>query len=178
MLKLTANICRSPYYWLLIFLFALSLELIALYFQYQLGYGPCVLCVEIRAIVLAVMLVALVGMFTARYRWMANLTNSLLLGSGVGLYFKVDYLLLVERNMVESACGFKPDFPSWMPLDKWLPSVFEAWEACGYTPMLWLDITMAEALNYCAIFLIALGAISLILNCLFGKTERSLKLFK
>jgi disulfide bond formation protein DsbB len=86
MLKLAANICRSPLYWLLIFLFGLSLELIALYFQYQLGYGPCVLCVEIRAIVLAVMLLALLGIFTANNRLMANLANILLFASGAALY--------------------------------------------------------------------------------------------
>jgi disulfide bond formation protein DsbB len=87
-------------------------------------------------------------------------------------------LLLVERNLVDSACGFKADFPSWIPLDKWLPSVFEPWEACGYTPMLWLDITMAEGLIYSSVSLIALGVISLVLNCLFGTSYGRSKAFR
>ncbi|MEH6443859.1 MAG: disulfide bond formation protein B [Oceanospirillaceae bacterium] len=177
MLKLAANFCRSSGYWLLIFLFALSLELIALYFQYQLGYGPCVLCVEIRAIVFSVMVIALIAIFACHYRILANLMNLLLIASGVGLYLKSNYLLLIERNLVEGSCGFKPNFPTWLPLDEWIPSVFQAWEACGYTPMLWLEITMAEGLIYCSWFVIALGAISLLLNLFFGKRERGLQLF-
>ncbi len=177
MLKQAANLCRSSVYWLLILLFGLSLELIALYFQYQLGYGPCVLCVEIRAIVLAIIIIALFGIVFSSNRFMANFMNILLAATGVGFYLKSDYLLLIERNLVEGSCGFKANFPSWMPLDQWLPSVFEPWEACGYTPMLWFDITMAEGLVYCSIFVFALGAISLILNVLFGKSRREMSLF-
>lgn len=177
MLKLAANFCRSSVYWLLIFLFGLSLELIALYFQYQLGYGPCVLCVEIRAIVLAVMLVALIGMFISSSRLGANLMNALLIGCGVSFYLKADYLLLIERNLVEGSCGFKANFPNWLPLDTWFPSVFEPWEACGYTPMLWFNITMAEGLIYCSIGILAIASISLLLNLCFGKKQRELQLF-
>ncbi len=177
MLKQAANLCRSSVYWLLILLFGLSLELIALYFQYQLGYGPCVLCVEIRAIVFGIIVIALLGMLLSSNRFMANIMNLLLAGAGVSFYLKSDYLLLIERNLVEGSCGFKANFPSWMPLDTWLPSVFEPWEACGYTPMLWFNITMAEGLIYCSIFIFALGAISFLLNLFFGKTPKEMSLF-
>jgi disulfide bond formation protein DsbB len=40
----------------------------------------------------------------------------------------------------------KLGFPDWIALDKWLPSVFEPWEPCGYTPELLFGITMAEGL--------------------------------
>ena len=177
MLSLIANISRSTSYWFLIFLMALSLELIALYFQYQLGYGPCVLCVEIRALVFAVMLIALVAMLLCQYRLIANLMNLALSGAGAALYLKSDLLLRIERNQVESTCGFKADFPQWLPLDQWLPAVFEPWEACGYTPMLWLDITMAEALIYCSIAITLLGLISLFINVAFGRKKDKLELF-
>ena len=177
MFKLAANLCRSTGYWFLIFLFALSLEVIALYFQYQLGYGPCVLCVEIRAIVGAIMLIAMLEMLFANNRTMANIFNILLAATGAFFYDKADYLLRIERNLVESACGFSADFPNWLPLDKWLPSVFEPWEACGYTPNLWFNITMAEALVYCSIFIFALGSLALLLNLVAGRREHSLNLF-
>jgi len=172
MLSFAANICRSSSYWLLIFIAGLSLELIALYFQYQLGYGPCVLCIEIRAVVFLIMLISLLAMLLCRYRVLANLMNLALSAAGVLLYFKADLLLRIERNQVESACGFKADFPQWLPLDVWLPSVFEPWEACGYTPMLWLDITMAEALVYCSYGVIATGVLMLATNLLFGKKKQ------
>jgi disulfide bond formation protein DsbB len=177
MLKLAANLCRYPSYWLLIFLFGVAMELIALYFQYQLGYGPCVLCVEIRAIVLAIIIIALIGVFSCTNRTMANLMNIALMGAGTFFYFKSEYLLLIERNLIDGSCGFKANFPQWMPLDKWLPSVFEPWEACGYTPMLWFNITMAEGLMYCAILIFSLGAVSLLLNAFLGKKKRTSNLF-
>ena len=177
MLTLAAKICRTTGYWFLLFLFAISLELIALYFQYQLGYGPCVLCVEIRAIVLGVALISLLGMLVCRYRVLANLMNIGLIGIGAFMYLKSDLLLKIENNEIESVCGFKPDFPQWLPLDIWLPSVFEAWEACGYTPEMWVDITMAQALIYCSIGIIALGVFALTANILFGKEKQDLQLF-
>ncbi len=177
MLIFGANLCRYSIYWLLVLLFALSLELIALYYQYSLGYGPCVLCVEIRAIVLAIAVIALIGMFTCKNRTMANALNLAMMAAGTFFYFKAEYLMLIERNLVEGACGFKANFPQWMPLDKWLPSVFEPWEACGYTPMLWFNITMAEGLIYCAIFVFSLGACSLLLNAFYGRDKRTSNLF-
>ncbi len=167
MFKLATKLCQSTGYWLLVFLFALSLELIALFFQYQFGYGPCVLCVEIRALIFGVMLLAIVGMLAASIRLISILLNVGITACGISLYLKAEHLLKIERNLVESACGFKANFPSWLPLDKWLPSVFEPWEACGYTPMMWLDYTMAEALIYCSYFVIGLGLAGLLLNLFF-----------
>jgi len=177
MLSLAANICRSSSYWFLIFIAGLSLELIALYFQYQLGYGPCVLCIEIRAVIFIIMAIALVAMLLCRIRLFANIMNIALSAAGALFYIKSDLLLRIERNQVESTCGFKAEFPQWLPLDVWLPAVFEPWEACGYTPMLWLDITMAEALVYCSYAVIALGVLMLIINLLFGKKKQNPALF-
>jgi len=170
-MKFLANICCSRAYWLLVFIFALSLELIALYYQYQLGYGPCLLCVEVRAIVLAIMLIAIIGMLTCRIRALANLMNILLAGSGIAFYIKSILLVRIERNEIESSCGFKADFPNWLPLDTWLPAVFEPWEACGYTPMMKFGLTMGETLVYCSYFIFSLGAVALILNLAFGKKK-------
>lgn len=177
MLTLAANMCRSSGYWFLLFLFSLSLELIALYFQYQLGYGPCVLCIEIRAVVLVIGIISLLAMFICRFRLLANLMNLALISIGAIMYLKSELLLKIERNEIESLCGFKADFPQWLPLDQWLPSVFEAWEACGYTPMLWFDTTMAEALIYCSISIMAVGAFALVVNILFGQEKPKLQLF-
>ena len=177
MQKLLANICRSKLYWSLVFLFALSLELIALYYQYELGYGPCILCVEVRAIVFAIMLIALSGIVLGRVKWVTNLTNIALSASGVFLYLKAKLLVSIERNEIESACGFKANFPQWLPLDTWLPSMFEPWEACGYTPMMMFDNTMGELLVYCAMFIFSLGVLGLIVHLLFGKHLQARSLF-
>jgi disulfide bond formation protein DsbB len=36
--------------------------------------------------------------------------------------------------------------PDWLPLDQWLPPLFQVHEACGYTPSLPVGFTMAEVL--------------------------------
>lgn len=177
MLKALANLCRSPVYWFLIFLFTLSLELVALYFQYQLGYGPCVLCIHIRFIVAALMLTSILGMICCGSRLLANLMNIITITLGAVFYQKADEILRIERNEIESSCGFSAGFPDWLPLDQWLPSVFEPWESCGYTPLMWFDFTMAEVLIACSLFVVAMGSLSLLFNIFFGRQNRSLQLF-
>ena len=48
---------KSVWYWLAILGLGAFMEAAALYFQYGLGYGPCVLCIHIRIYVMAIMLV-------------------------------------------------------------------------------------------------------------------------
>ena len=58
--KLT-SIGRSGYYWSFLIVLGLSMEGTALYFQYVLGDGPCVLCIQVRIWVLAIILLAIFG---------------------------------------------------------------------------------------------------------------------
>jgi disulfide bond formation protein DsbB len=48
--------------------------------------------------------------------------------------------------------------PAWFALDKWLPSVFEVQTACGYTPIVLFEISMAEALLVISIVLLIISA--------------------
>ena len=36
--------------------------------------------------------------------------------------------------------------PAWFALDKWFPAIFEVQTSCGYTPIIFFNITMAEIL--------------------------------
>jgi disulfide bond formation protein DsbB len=55
-------------------------------------------------------------------------------------------VLGIERYWFEGSCTMDAPFPNWLPLHEWLPSVFEPWELCGYTPEIIRGITMAESL--------------------------------
>ena len=49
MINALSSIARSRTFWFLVLLACVVLEGTALYYQYILDYGPCVLCVHIRA---------------------------------------------------------------------------------------------------------------------------------
>lgn len=133
-------------YWLLLALAGLALEAGALYFQYALDEWPCVLCIHVRILVLAFVLLALVALFftesIAAMRLFHGL-NTLLMAWLVERSWQV---LAVERGWVFGDCDMELGMPAWFALDKWLPSLFEVQTACGYSPLILFDFTMAEAL--------------------------------
>jgi len=130
--------------WLSLLVFSLALEGAALVFQYVLDYGPCILCVQIRAVLLVIALIALGALLLPK---VTKISAPLLtLPSSAAFVWLCYQVLGIERGWFEGSCTFEPAFPSWIPLHEWLPSVFEPWELCGYTPDIIFGITMAEML--------------------------------
>jgi disulfide bond formation protein DsbB len=145
-LKILAGVSVSRWYWLALLALGLSLEATALYYQYVAGYGPCVLCIQVRIGVLALMLVGLLGLAVHRV-WAGRLTAHLLTTAVLaGLVQRAWLLLGIERGFVEGECSFDLGLPPWLALDKWFPAMFQVHEACGYTPQLPGGVTMAEVL--------------------------------
>jgi disulfide bond formation protein DsbB len=145
-LNVLVNIAMSRWYWLSLLLLGLSLEAIALYYQYVLDYGPCVLCIQVRIWVLGLVLVAPLALALCRIRagrLVAHLVTTAILA---GLAQRAWLLLGVERGFVEGECSFDLGLPSWLALDQWFPALFQVHEACGYTPVLPFGFTMAEVL--------------------------------
>lgn len=146
LLKRFTALGRSPWYWLCMLATGIAMEAIALYFQYILDYGPCVLCIHIRIWIMALILIALTGLIAGRNRTAGILLHSLSLIAAIGLAERSWLTLAIERNLIESSCTMGSGLPDWFALDKWLPSLFEPWELCGWTPELLFGITMAEGL--------------------------------
>lgn len=153
------DLSRQRRYWLLLLLFGIALEGSALYYQYALDEWPCVLCIHVRMLVLAFMLLALLALFCtdspATMRLLHG-ANSLLM---LWLVERSWQVLAVERGWVFGECDMELGMPAWFALDKWLPSVFEVQTACGYTPLLLFGITMAEALLVISVLLLIISAI-------------------
>lgn len=143
--KLTC-LSRCKWYWLSIIAIGLGMEGIALFYQYGLDYGPCVLCIHIRIWILALVAVAVLGLFSRHHAEFAKITHLMVLACGVGLFERSWKTLAVERGWIIDACSMDSGLPNWFALDKWLPTFFEPWEPCGYTPELLFGITMAEGL--------------------------------
>jgi disulfide bond formation protein DsbB len=129
-----------------------------LYYQYVLDEWPCVLCIHVRILVLAFVLIGVLALFCTASTSLMRLfhgLNTLIMGWLVERSWQV---LAVERGWVFGDCDMELGMPAWFALDKWLPSVFEVQTACGYTPLILLQISMAEALLVISVGLMIMSA--------------------
>jgi len=157
MLNRLGTIGAGAWYWLAILATGLSLEAVALYYQYALDYYPCVLCIHVRIWVLGFVLAAMLALFVRSFRYLRTLMHGLTVVLSLGLLERAWMLLGIERGTVEGSCSFDSGLPAWFALDQWFPALFKVWEACGYTPELLFGITMAESL-------VLLGAATLLVS--------------
>ena len=170
MLNKLATLNRSAGFWLLLMLFAMGMLGMALFYQYVLGTLPCVLCVQIRAWVTAILLLAVLGLFLRHSRVGVILSNFLVLLASLAFAERAYVTLGTERGFVEGTCGMNPHFPAWLKLDDWLPAVYKPLESCGYTPWVIPDmLTMAEALMLVAVLLVLLMAVMLVTSLFSSK---------
>ncbi len=166
MLTKLATLAAGAGYWLGLLLIALALEATALYYQYALDYGPCVICIHIRIWVAALALLALAALWLRRSRAGLLLAQGLALVVLAGFSERAWLLLAVEQGRVQGECNFDSGLPAWFALDHWLPQLFQVKEACGITPPLPLGITMAEALLPLAAGLLILNLVLLLASAL------------
>jgi len=136
-----------------------AMEGTALFYQHVLGYGPCVLCIQTRIWVLAIILFALVGLGLRRLFWPGVISHLVMTGLFLGLLDRSWLLFGTERGIVFADCGFNLGLPAWLALEDWFPSMFMIYEACGYTPELLFGITMAEGLLAMSSVLVLTGAV-------------------
>lgn len=141
-----ANLAISRSYWLLVLLITVSMEAIALYFQYVLDYGPCVLCIHIRILLAALIPVCILALLITGSKFGRVLCHFSTLAIAAVMTERSWQLLGVERGFIDGSCSMESGLPDWLAFEKWWPEIFEIWEPCGYTPELVMGITMAEAL--------------------------------
>ncbi|GGK76158.1 disulfide bond formation protein B [Amphritea balenae] len=146
MLDSLQRFVRSYWYWLAIIATGLAMEAVALYFQYALGYGPCVLCIHVRIWVMAFIILATLGLLLRNSRPAIISISGLTVIAALGLAERSWMTFAIERNLIEGSCTMGSGLPDWFALDRWFPAVFEPWELCGWTPELLFGITMAEGL--------------------------------
>jgi disulfide bond formation protein DsbB len=141
-----AIIGRSVWYWLALVLIGLSFEGVALFYQHVLDEMPCVLCIHVRLLVLALILVALVALLLRHSRWLNGVLHLSTVVVAAALLERSYQLLGTERGFTFGDCGMDLGLPDWLALDVWFPALFQVQTSCGYTPELLFGITMAEAL--------------------------------
>ncbi len=148
-------------FWLCVAAAALAMEGVALFYQYGLGYGPCILCIHVRIWVAAIFLIGLLGFALNRVRIARLVSHVALLAASVGLLERSWQTFATEKGISDSSCGFSLGLPDWFAPDRWLPWLFEAKELCGYTPMMPLGLSMAEVLLAAASVAVLISAAGL-----------------
>jgi disulfide bond formation protein DsbB len=164
-----AIIGKSAWYWLALVLIGLSFEGVALFYQYALEEPPCVLCIHVRLLVLALLLIALAALFLRHFKWPNVLAHLLTVLVAAGLLERSYQLLGTERGFTVGDCGFDLGLPDWLAVDTWFPALFQVQSTCGYTPELLFGITMAEAL---LVFSVVFVLISLAMTLASGLTNK------
>ena len=143
---------RRPF-WAVLLIVCVAMMAVALFYQYWLGYEPCVLCVHIRAWVIALGLISAAALIipSAGFR-----VVSLLASIGViGMFIEnVTDLWLIETGRKMGSCSWSAGFPDYLPLNEWAPFLFEIGGICGQSPDMLFGITMAESLLGVTLFLV------------------------
>ncbi|WP_182073677.1 MULTISPECIES: disulfide bond formation protein DsbB [unclassified Serratia (in: enterobacteria)] len=130
--------------WLLMALTALVLELVALYFQHVMLLQPCVMCIYERCALFGILGASLVGAIAPKtpLRYVAILLWMYSAWEGVQLAWKHTMIQLHPSPF--NTCDFFVSFPSWLPLDKWLPAVFHASGDCSVRQWQFLTLEMPQ----------------------------------
>ena len=128
-----ANLSTQRTPWLLFSGIVFLLEVTALFFQYNMGLAPCIMCIYQRTAVLGLLFAGIIG---------ASKPNNLAVRIVAYTTWGISSVwgLLIAREHIEMqtttdpfafSCEFEPNFPEFMPLHHWIPQFFEATGDCG-----------------------------------------------
>ena len=164
MLPILSRIPNCRIWWAGLFLFCLIAEIVALYYQYQLNYLPCVLCIHVRMLLFALMIISIIGFVFAGNTKIA--LGAFILSSAVWIWMaeRSWQLLGTERGWIFGECQMKSGLPNWLNLEGWFPWIFQIHEPCGYTPYLVSKISMAEVLIVVSVLACVFSAVVLVTN--------------
>lgn len=145
MLNLLSQYSRGRIAWFLLLISTLLFEATALFFQHGLGLAPCTLCIYQRIAILGILLASLIALCSPKhfiFRIIATFVWLYSAFEGFNLaYFQAR--LQFAPNLTDT-CAINPEFPSWLPLDKWLPNVFGAYGYCADKLWSFLTIEMSQ----------------------------------
>ncbi|MBV7388364.1 disulfide bond formation protein DsbB [Pasteurellaceae bacterium TAE3-ERU1] len=164
MLGYLKRISLGRFSWFLVLLSALTFEGVGLYFQHIKQLDPCVMCIYERVAFAGIALAGLLGWLAPRWLVVRLLALALGLFSAVrGLLLAIKHVDFQLNPAPWNQCPLTVQFPKTLPLDQWLPQVFQASGPCSEIKWQWLGFSMPQWLimvfaMYIAIF--ALVALS------------------
>ncbi len=124
---------------------ALMLECAALYFQHVMKLQPCVMCIYERIALLGIIAAGLIGAIAPQnglLRWLAIIVWIYSAWRGLDLAWEHTMLQLYPSPF--ASCDFFVNFPEWLPLNQWVPAVFEATGDCSVKQWVFLGWDMPQ----------------------------------
>lgn len=149
---------------IMLILASFGMELFGLFTQYFLGFEPCANCVQIRLLIIFIAMAGVLHYFSGESFTTKIMTLSL---SIVSIYYSLKISWenhLIETGQVLSNCSQSSPFPSFIPLDSWLPVLFEPKGPCGTPAPLWGDISFTDLSIVGLALLLGLVILILVLN--------------
>ncbi|XNM64588.1 disulfide bond formation protein DsbB [Escherichia coli] len=162
MLRYLNQSSRGRSAWLLMALTAFALELVALWFQHVMLLKPCVLCIYERCALFGIPgATRFVVPSRRRVRCVTLRFFCSIYSAFRGLQLAWEHTMIQLHPSPFMTCDFMARFPSWLPLDKWLPQVFvtsrlvRQWEFLTLEMPQWLVGVFAAYLIVALLVLIA-----------------------
>ncbi len=174
MLYLLNQYSRGRFAWFLLFLSTAIFELTALYFQHGLGLAPCTLCIYQRCAIYGIMFGSIVGLIKPK-KLIFRLAGILiwLFSAFKGFELATFHAHLQFEPDLSDTCAINVQFPSWLPLNEWLPSMFNAYGSCS--EKIWSFLTIEMSQWMIIIFACYLFVSLIILFCqLFSANKKSI----
>lgn len=163
--------------WFLLMLSALALEACALFFQHVMNLAPCVMCIYERVAMLGMVAAGLIGMIAPQHgliRWTGLIAWGVSAGWGLKLAIEhVGYQFPDPNDLFGATCDIFVSFPSWAPLNKWVPAVFEASGDCSKVVWQFLTLSMPQWLVIIFATMLVVFAV-VVVSQFIGKRQRRL----
>lgn len=162
---------QSKLSWFLLAFTSAGLLCAALYFQHVMDLQPCIKCIYQRTAVIGILIAAIIPLIL-------NNIISRIIAIGVWAYSAFEGLIsarehleiIYSDNPFFLICDIIPNFPSFMPLHEWLPSIFAATGDCDDNTWQFLDMGMAGWLQI--IFIAHLLVLAMVFVAQFFKAKQ------
>ena len=154
----------SRRHWACLGVLCLALEAVALFYQYQLEYLPCVLCIHVRMLLAVMLIIAIAALIKPPKGIGGKIVMLMMVLLWFWMLERSWQLLGVEMGFIMGACDMNSGLPAWMPFERWLPWLFKIHEPCGYTPYLVGKISMAEVLLALSTFMSVIYGLAFLLR--------------
>lgn len=146
-LRYINKISKKSFSWFLLLSSCIFLILCATYFQYDLQLAPCVLCVYERVAVFAIAFAATIGLIgNKKTPFRLGAIFAWILAAIYGISLCWEHHLYQRMPEQYSSCEIFTNFPSWLQLDQWFPSLFKAGGDCGEIVLQLFNLSIPEML--------------------------------
>lgn len=122
----------------------IGLNIAALIFQYIFGMEPCVMCIYQRIILAAITPILFLCAYAKNLKFFYIGAITSMAGILYGAKIAYSHAYNQFNSNPFASCSFRPEIYDYIPLDNFIPSVFEVRGACDQINWVFLSLTMPQ----------------------------------